>query len=169
MKLNNRLVMETSVAASLVIFGVVIKNTFEQIGEPNHPVGKPFGMLLFVGGWIYTAYILSIRKSNKVAFILPCVGILGAVVMMKQYMAKKEKPPMAFKAIFAISWLVLGFMAGNHLPGPIKYSGLLASLMVVVSMLKILPHQREKKIVDGPGMPLFVIGWVVLVFLNSSR
>jgi len=169
MKLNNRLVMETSIAALLVIFGVVTKNTLEQLGEPDHPIGKPFGMLLFASGWIYTAYILSKNKPNKIAFILPSMAILGSVIMMKQYMSKKETPPMVFPLIFAASWIVLGGMVGNHLPGNLKYSGLIASVLVLVSMMKILPLQREKKVVDGPGWPLFVISWVIIIGLNSSR
>ena len=169
MRLNNRLVMETSIAALLVIFGVVTKNSFEQLGMPNHPIGKPLGMLLFVVGWIYTAYVLSINKPNKALFVLASLGIVIAVVMMKQFMEKKQVPPMAFPLIFAISWLILGYMSGNHLSGNIKYSGLLASLLVLVSMMKILPFQRKHNIVDGPGLPLFVIAWVIIVFLNSNR
>jgi hypothetical protein len=169
MKLNNRLVLETSIAAMLVIFGVVIKNSLEQLGMPNHPVGKPIGMLCFVVGWIYTAYILSVNKSNKMMFILASAGVLISVMMMKQYMMKKQAPPMIFPAIFAISWIVLGLMTGNHLSGSMKYFGLLASALVLVSMMKILPFQRKNKIIDGPGMPLFVIAWVILVFMNSNR
>lgn len=169
MRLNNRLVIETSIAALLVIFGVVTKNSFEQMGIPNHPIGKPLGMLLFIVGWIYTAYILSINKPNKILFVLASLGIVVAVIMMKQYMDKKQTPPMAFPIIFAISWLILGLMSGNHLSGNIKYVGLLASLLVLLSMMNILPLQRKHNVVDGPGLPLFVIAWVIIVFLNSNR
>jgi len=68
-----------------------------------------------------------------------------------------------------IAWIVLGVMVGNHLPGRAKYIGLIASAMVLGSMMKVLPYQREEKVVDGPGMPLFVIAWVILIGLNSSR
>jgi hypothetical protein len=169
MRLNNRLVVETSIAALLVIFGVVTKNSFEQLGMPNHPIGKPLGMLLFIVGWIYTAYILSINKPNKALFVLASLGIVVAVMMMKQYMEKKQTPPMAFPIIFAVSWLILGFMSGNHLSGNIKYAGLFASLLVLLSMMNMLPLQRKHNVIDGPGMPLFVVAWVIIVFLNSSR
>jgi len=169
MRLNNRLVVETSIAALLVIFGVVTKNSFEQLGMPNHPIGKPLGMLLFIVGWIYTAYILSINKPNKALFVLASLGIVVAVMMMKQYMEKKQTPPMAFPIIFAVSWLILGFMSGNHLSGNMKYAGLFASLLVLLSMMNMLPLQRKHNVIDGPGMPLFVVAWVIIVFLNSSR
>jgi lipid-A-disaccharide synthase-like uncharacterized protein len=169
MRLNNELVLKTSLAAALVVFGVVIKNSFEQMGTPNHMIGKPLGMGLFLLGWVYTAYILSKNKSNKHIFILSSVGIALSVMMMKQYMGKKQTPPMIFPVIFAVSWIVLGLMTSNHLPGNLKYVGLMASLLVLVSMMKILPFQRKNSIVDGPGMPLFVMAWVILIFSNSNR
>jgi hypothetical protein len=36
-------------------------------------------------------------------------------------------------------------------------------------MMVILPFQRTNNIVDGPGQPLFVIAWVILIMLNSNR
>lgn len=169
MKIDNNLLIQTSIAAILVIFGVVTKNSYEQLGFPNHPIGKPIGMGMFIIGWIYTAYILSINKPNKLMVILPSIGIVIAVMMMKQYMVKKQTPPMVFPLIFAISWIILGSHVGNHLSGNQKYIGLFASLLVLLSMMHILPFQRTNNIVDGPGMPLFVIAWVIFILLNSNR
>ena len=169
MKIDTNLLIQTSIASCLVIFGVVTKNSFEQLGFPNHPIGKPVGMGMFVIGWIYVAYILSINKPNKLMVILPSIGIVIAVMMIKQYMVKKQTPPMVFPLIFAISWIILGLHVGNHLSGNQKYIGLFASLLVLLSMMHILPFQRTNNIVDGPGMPLFVIAWVIFIILNSNR
>tara|TARA_B110000285_G_C15071722_1_gene588354 strand:+ start:504 stop:1013 length:510 start_codon:yes stop_codon:yes gene_type:complete len=169
MNLNTNLLIQTSIAAILVIFGVVIKNSVEQLGFPNHRIGKPLGMGMFIIGWIYTAYILSINKPNKLLFILPSAGILISVLMMKQYMNKKESPPIIFPLLFSISWIILCFGVGNHLSGNKQFLGLFASLLVLLSMMKILPFQRKNNIVDGPGMPLFVIAWVIIIILNSNR
>ena len=169
MQINTNLLIQTFIAACLVIFGVVTKNSFEQLGFPNHPIGKPIGMGMFIMGWIYTAYILSINKPNKLMFILPSALIVMSVMMMKQYMVKKQNPPMVFPAIFALSWIILGLNAGNHLVGNQKYLGLFASFLVLLSMMVILPFQRKNKIIDGPGLPLFVIAWVILIILNSNR
>jgi hypothetical protein len=169
MQINTNLLIQTFIAACLVIFGVVTKNSFEQLGFPNHPIGKPIGMGMFIMGWIYTAYILSINKPNKLMFILPSALIVMSVMMMKQYMVKKQNPPMVFPAIFALSWIILGLNAGNHLVGNQKYLGLFASFLVLLSMMVILPFQRTNNIVDGPGQPLFVIAWVILIILNSNR
>ena len=169
MQIDNNLLIQTAIAACLVIFGVVTKNSSEQLGFPNHPIGKPLGMGMFIMGWIYTAYILSKNKPNKLMFILPSIGIVIAVMIMKTYMVKKQTPPMILPAIFAISWIILGLSVGNHLSGYQKYIGLFASLLVLLSMMKILPYQRTNNVIDGPGQPLFVIAWVILILLNSNR
>jgi hypothetical protein len=169
MILRNSLVKETSIAALFVILGVVIKNSIEQLGAPNHPIGAPLGMMFFVLGWIYTAYILSVQKPNKMLFVLASAGVLFSVIIMKKFMSKNKTPPMIFPTIFSISWIALGLLAGNHLSGSMKYVGLVASVLVLLSMLMVLPMQRKKKVIDGPGMPMFVIAWVILVFVNSSR
>ena len=169
MRIDTNLLIQTSIAACLVIFGVVTKNSFEQIGYPNHPIGKPVGMGMFVIGWIYTAYILSINKPNKLLFILPSIGIVTAVMLMKPYMIAKQTPPIILPLAFALSWIIIGLSVGNHLDGSHKYIGVVASLLVLVSMMRVLPYQRTHDIVDGPGQPMFVIAWVVLIILNSNR
>jgi hypothetical protein len=169
MKLNNKLVCGTTIAALLVIFGVVVKNTFEQMGLPDHKIGKPLGMAMFVLGWVYTAYILSMYKSDKWMFWAASAGVVVAVMMMKEYMAAKKTTPAVLPALFAASWVALGLLVSNHLTGAMKYSGLLASAMVLVSMMGMLPVQRAQCIVDGPGMPLFVIAWGIIVGLNGLR
>lgn len=169
MKISKNLLIKTSVAALLVIYGVVTKNSFEQLGMPDHPIGKPLGMGMFAVGWFYTAYILSLGKPNKLMFVLPSLAIIGSVVKMKEYMAKKETPPTIFPLAFAASWIILGLGVGNHLTGNQKYFGLSASLLVLASMMKVLPFQRENNVVDGPGLPMFVVAWFIIVILNSMR
>jgi hypothetical protein len=178
MKLDNNIALQSTFASLLVIFGVVTKNSFEQMGQPDHPIAQPIGMTLFVIGWLYVAYVLSIGK-NKALFFIPALLILGSVLMMKKHMNDNQQSeeqigapvevPMVYPATFALAWLVLGFAVGNHLSGAMKYLGLLATLFVLVSMMNMLPYQRENCVVDGPGMPLFVIAWGIIVFLNASR
>jgi len=170
MNLNVELLSQTSLAAAMVIFGVVTKNSLEQMGMANHMPGKMIGMGLFLLGWILTAYTLSKGKQNKlICFALPSTLIVGSVMMMKKYMMEGKNPPMVFPLIFAASWAMLGYNASNHLSGNMRYAGLVAAGLVLLSMLMILPYQRKNNIIDGPGMPLFVIAWGILVLVNSYR
>tara|TARA_B110000008_G_scaffold271592_1_gene303250 strand:+ start:127 stop:642 length:516 start_codon:yes stop_codon:yes gene_type:complete len=162
-------VLHTSVAAVLVISGVVMKNSFEQLKMPNHAIGKPLGMLLFTLGWIYTAKVLSDDRQSKMWFIVPSLTILVSVMVMKHYMQKGNNPPMILPLLFAISWILLGAKVGEHRIDYLKYTGLAASILVLLSMMVSLPWQRSVCVVDGPGMPLFVAAWGIIILLNSSR
>jgi hypothetical protein len=174
MKLNQNLLRKTSVASLMVLSGVVVKNSLEQMGQPNHSVGKPLGMVLFGLGWLLVARALSSGRRNKMKTVVPCLLILASVVMMKEKVKlPKVVPGMIRKVllplVFAGAWVVLGLNVSKHLPGNKKYYGLAASAAVLVSMMYALPLQRKKCVVDGPGMPLFTLAWVIVSVLNSWR
>ena len=78
---------------------------------------------------------------------------------MKKLM-KKGEDPMPLPIIFAGAWLMLGYSVE-----PIY--GTFAAILVLISMLVSLPWQRKNNVIDGPGMPLFVIAWFMLAFLNA--
>jgi hypothetical protein len=170
MKLDNEKVVYTTISSLMVIVGVVLKNTFEQLGQPNHQIAKPLGMGLFVLGWIGTGYNFSLNQPDKLHYRLVwgcCAAIVAAVIMMKKAMTKGENPHMVLPIVFSLAWLYLGYSSSHILSGLMKYSGLSASVSVLVSMLMALPWQRQNGVIDGPGLPLFVIGWQILVYLNS--
>jgi len=161
-----------AIAATLVIGGVVTKNSFEQLGVPNHPVGKPTGMALFIVGWLLAAYILSSGRTTtlaKAAVVLSCLGILGSVLRMKAVMSKGGKPNMIFPLIFALSWVVLSVLSAQGLPLWGQAAGVAAAALVLGSMMGLLPKQRKHAVVDGPGMPMFTGAWVIVVALNALK
>jgi hypothetical protein len=160
----------SAVAAALVINGVVTKNSFEQIGAPNHPVGKPVGMAMFVAGWLIAAYAFGLAKKSpamRVGAAGASLSILAAVMWMKEQMSKGKKPGMVAPAMFVLGWLALGLIAAAGLPMWGQVLGVGAAGLVVGSMMGVLPFQRKKGIVDGPGMPMFTLAWVLIVGLNA--
>jgi membrane-associated HD superfamily phosphohydrolase len=173
-KLNEHLLFHTTIAALLVIFGVIVKNSFEQLNKNNHPWGKlisgqHLGKILFISGWLYTAFILSKNKKNSHILSLSSLAILIVVMIMKYLMNNNKNVPFYLPLIFAFSWLILGYNVGSHFNGLLKYSGLISSILVILSMMVTLPFQRMFNIVDGPGMPLFIFAWVIIIFINSMR
>tara|TARA_B110000261_G_C13055071_1_gene345807 strand:+ start:498 stop:968 length:471 start_codon:yes stop_codon:yes gene_type:complete len=156
------------VSATMVICGVILTNSIEQIGMSNNPIGRALGMLLFVIGWVYIAYVFSINKNNKLLlFVLPSLGVVVSVMMMKKYMEQGVEIPSSLPMLFVVSWIVFGYATGNHLLGYKKYIGIIASCMVISSMMKLLPYKREMNMVDG--LPMFVMTWVIFILLNSNR
>jgi hypothetical protein len=89
------------------------------------------------------------------------LGVVVAVMAMKKF--KGILPMPVVGALFMLSWLVLGYASNK------KMMGLLASLMVILSMVVVLPKQRELCVVDGPGYALlFPFAWVVLMVANNK-
>lgn len=169
LKLNKSIFFHTCAASMMVVYGVVSKNSASQLKLPqSHPLGM-LGTALFVIGWLYTAYALSLMRKNKVLFVVFSLLILSAVMIMKRYMINKMMPPMILPAIFALSWIGLGYITSMHLKGSMKWSGLLVSALVITSMMKILPMQRKLCVVDGPGFVMFSCAWMILTVLNSMR
>jgi uncharacterized membrane protein len=169
--LDNTLLAITGVSALLVIGGVSAKNTSEQLSlaTEHTSILKNLGMGAFVIGWILCAYALSKGKDNKLMFILSSLGVLVSVITMKMMKENNNSIHMALPIIFAVSWLVLGLGAGNHLGGIAQYSGVIATALVIGSMMYSLPFQRANNNADGPGAYMFGLAWVIITFLNSMR
>ena len=117
--------------------------------------------------------IPSLKNSiNQLKNDMPIQYVVGQTEFMgmKYFLGKNKKIPMLLPAIFAIAWIILGFNVGSHLKNNnMKYLGLLATILVLISMMGILPFQRKHNIIDGPGMPLFVIAWAVIILVNSAK
>lgn len=184
-----------SIAALMVIFGVVMKNSAEQLGMKIDSPLSLAGVAAFAIGWVWNAYILSKgRDKNLHKFCLAggSLGVLGSVAMMKKRMLDEKKKAESkdsnknnnnkdnnntqeklsmqnLKIIFIICWVAIGMCVGSHLDNNCKYCGLIATGCVLASMLHNLPLQRKLNVVDGPGMPLFVIAWIIIVILNSMN
>ena len=156
--------------ATCVIAGVVIKNSLEQMGQKEH-YGTNIGMALFLGGWCFVAYGIGKNQNNtnRMLAILSSLVIVGAVMGMKSYMTNKETPPMWLPGTFALAWILLGYSSSKGTLLQDKLMGVFAGVLVGISMLVILPWQRKNKIIDGPGMPLFVLAWVLLVASSAKK
>lgn len=163
-QLDDGKLMRGVLAGMLITFGVVAKNTSEQASSLPYGLKNilpVLGMIMFVGGWALEAYTLGEGKpmKDKLKFIIPSAVIVVVVMLMKKMM-KAGKNPMPLPIIFAVSWLLLGFFVQ-------PMYGTLAAVFVLLSMLISLPWQRKSGVIDGPGMPLFVIAWFMLAFLNA--
>ena len=168
--INEQVLLNTALGATAVVSGVVVKNTYEQLGDANNEIAMPIGMALFVLGWVFTAYNTASGRSPLYASLCAgaSIGILGVVMYMKHLMKKGKKVPMILPIVFGVLWIVLGYSVASHLHQlNYKVLGVLAGVCVILSMLVVLPWQRKKGVVDGAGMPLFVLAWAIVCYLNS--
>ena len=154
-------VKATSLAATLITTGVILKNSSEQMKNAPEFMAK-LGMLCFISGWAGMAWSLSIGKDKMLNFGASA-AIVSAVLLMKNKMKNKEDVPMVLPIMFALGWIALGYNMNN------QKLGLSAAALVLFSMLYLLPLQRAQGIVDGPGMPLFVVAWFLIIYSNSRK
>lgn len=158
-------------SAAAIVGGVVAKNSTEQLGGRLHPelsqAGTALGSTLFVGGWVAMAYYLAQQQRSpmkKAQLAIPSLLIMTSVMMMKS--GQQQAVPMELLAtVFAGSWVALGYFGA---PVGMKSAGLSVSALVLLSMMVFLPQQRAMGVVDGPGLPLFVLAWVVFLQLRNS-
>ena len=168
---------ESAVAAVGVISGVVMKNTYEQMGQSGHIVSSIVGPALFLGGWVQAARVLS-EKDNDGNIMMSqrtylafasCAAIAFAVILIKKSMADGVPVPKIAPMMFVGGWAVVGYLSGYEFNDNMcLLLRALIPVLVVLSMKILMPFQRANGIVDGPGLPLFVAAWGIFVYLNSK-
>ncbi len=172
LKFNNRLGI-TIIAVLLIIFGVVIENSHDQV-KKRFKYGDKFGLVLFILGWATLAYIIGKHlPKHKIHIYISCATIALSAISMKIMMKQiKKKIPLVLPALFIIGWLVFGWMMAqdrpyNSLYPYMKYIGFVPALIVLIVMLFIMPRQRTECNVDGPGLPLFTIALAMVVVVTN--
>ena len=151
-------------AALIVILGAITKMGGAQQFDGTEMSWAMAGVPFFLVGWVAVAYILTAKKKNvtvKTTIWILASLIVASAMAKKMYKMKGKSPPAILPLIFAASWMVLGWTAGREI-------GLVAAAAIVISMLVLLPMQRKKQVVDGPGMALFTLGWTLLMYSNAT-
>jgi hypothetical protein len=157
-----------ALAAAVVLSGTIAEYSISQSGWGEN-VAKLTGFPLYVVGWILVAVALAKGKpdeTTKQAAIWICSAVIAVTALIAvTYMSEGKAPPLAYPILFGLAWLLLGWLAGNSVLGSV--AGLLGAAAVVFSTVFLMPLQRSYGVVDGPGMPLLVVGWVLVVFAHS--
>lgn len=163
------------IGAIAVIIAVIIKNGNTQLIKHSNVElmtkdnSKMVGTTLFVLGWALVAYTLGVKSSNPMMIYLTSAAIVGAVMMMMNSKESGQAPMMMWPVIFAVGWISLGYFSSMHSSTNFgRTMGMVAPVLVLLSMMLTLPYQRENCMVDGPGMALFALGWVALAIGNTA-
>ncbi len=164
-KLDQKKLLLTGLGALAVITGVILKNSAEQLKQPESIYGTWLGPAIFIGGWALVAYSISGNRFDPFVW-LPVIGIVAAVMMMMMARKKKQTPSMIWGILFIVGWLAFayGVGKGNNIKLFLTFG---STMLVFASMLYFLPKQREKCVVDGPGFTLFTLAWVGIAIANA--
>lgn len=174
---NQNILAWSALGAAGVVSGVVAKNSMEQLNKQSGIVGPG----LFVAGWLVFLFaVVSGLDGNgmfaKVQSAVAVAMIVGSVLYMKQQMAAGKDVAWYIGMLFPIGWVLLAYTVGlggldgianANVTGTKSLLSFSAAAAVLLSMMWSLPWQRKHCIVDGPGMPLFVAAWAMLIGANS--
>ena len=153
---------------------------------PNNTTATMVGASLFAAGW---AQIITTFRNNETRnnehknhlTVLSIVTMMSAMTVRMLVDSKKSmKTVVPVGIIFMASWLLIGRMIGQkkiegtkNEEGNYEESssniGLIAPILVFVSMFIVNRIERPKSIASGIGLPLFVSAWTALSIVNSVK
>lgn len=176
-------IKEVLLPAAAVVTGVALKMSVKNFPNPTAEIleyAPMAGVLMFCSGWAGVARAMTFKngiyqnnvKSQiilvSITFIL--VAVLG---MQSNYSSIPDSWRKLLPLVFGLGWLGLGFGASrkegqaNKKSNSAEYIGLTAGALVIASMLFMLPWQRKYNMVDGLGLPVFVVAWFALSYVHA--
>lgn len=147
------------------------------------------GVPLFTLGWvlIITSFLKNGTRASKYKNLLvgSSIGVYSMAMLARMMMdaGNSETPLTLTKMVFMVCWLVIGVLIGtkgeevpeesveepSEKPSHIRALGLLPPLLVFLSMTSINKMERPRSMASGPGLPLFMMAWVILSLVNSVK
>lgn len=167
MELNSKLFLHTSLASSMLLLSHMAKNSATQFGPQRDDLTGVVGLLLYAIAWAYLIYALTMgRTDDKWWYIIPGVLIWMSAMFMR-FLEENGKRVPIIHFVYIAGWFVLGYAISKHLTDGKQYLGLTIGACTTLAMGFFLPKQRKNCTVDGPGLPIFMLGCVMATFLNS--
>lgn len=147
------------------------------------------GMPLFTLGWglVIMGFLKNTTRASKyrTGLAVASVGVYMAAMLSRMLMdaGKSGVHLHVSKLMFLASWLVVGSLIGmkqhmateertghDELHSPLIHGlGFVPPALVVLSMMSVNTMERPRGVASGPGMPVFMLSWVILSLVNSVR
>ena len=165
MAFDKRLLGISAAGSLLISVGVMIKNGMKQAGQSSTAT-KAIGTVFFILGWVIMALVTGASGASPTKLILSLLAtvmIVVGVILSNE----SEKLKMIGGPLFMIGWVLFGIVVGMGKSAIGKAMGFVAAALVLISMVVVLPKQREQKVIDGPGMPMFTLAWVLISAANA--
>ena len=168
--INSSKFLPTFLAGVGVMTAVMIKNGMKQMDKDKNMIGP----IMFVISWLLVGYFIG-KELDKQELITTGLSVMTIIASVFYMMSEKEKDPedvnnnlmYLAQMMFVISWVLLGFNVSKDKNNTAIVLGFSAPVLVILSMMVALPLQRKHKVIDGPGMALFVLAWVALSVANA--
>ena len=156
---------------------------------PSKQMQMVSGMPLFTLGWVLVilGFVKNDTRPHKYRNLLAVasVGVYAAAMITRMLMdaGKTGLPMHASKLKFLACWLTIALLMGMkkvssdspaedseevHSP-TIHGLAFLPPALVVMSMMSVNNMERPRGMASGPGMPMFLMAWVILSLVNSLQ
>lgn len=169
--MNQELFLKTLTASLFIMVSGMIEYGGEEINAGY--AAKSLGTILFILGWLGILYLTGYKNGNFLMFPVITASIIIISMLVIAWSRNKygwENTPKwctMFYVTFAIGWVAFAYAISIGKPNIVLWFSLLASGMTIFSTMVLLPYQRPRCIVDGPGISLFVLTWVFVSIVNS--
>lgn len=135
----------------------------------NTEATKVFGMIFLIFGWIIVSYVVGFTGSVDI-IRTPLAMLFGAGIAVSTIVNNEIKRELSKKislASYIILLLAFGYTLGIGKPAFSMLLGMISVILIIVSNTYLLPMQREENMIDGPGMSMNVLGWILMIIGNS--
>ena len=177
MELKKEVFINSLFGSITIIIGVMLAEHAHEMYLPIFAPLTMIGMMTFMLGWYLFTKKSEAKNHNMVQLSAVMVIVFAMVSNLMMMMGKSSA---IFGVLFALSWLMLGYYVGERKSGDKdmcrQYFAYMGSLMIVISMAILNNWQRSnlngnvgKGYVYGPGVPMFVLGWMFITLANSMK
>jgi peptidoglycan/LPS O-acetylase OafA/YrhL len=157
--------------AIIIILSIIINNGSNQLDKARGRPSSNHMFFLSIVIFIFGCFMLAVSlgknvEKTKFVYVSSAIIVFSVTVMMSIIKFKKSDNKniiMGITGLFITGLLSLGYYSAGKNGMLLTLS---SSICIIISILFILPWQRNNKIIDGPGMPLFTGSFVLLALGN---
>lgn len=139
--------------------GLVVLYTTKQLGiKKRYELLKTAAVLLYIGGWCAWSAGAALVTADPLRRAL--VLGLSATVVVSTLVLYRVPGSVSGMVGFVAGWAGLAGVLGSSRQ---RYALPITGAAAVASGMAVMPWQRARGLVDGPGLPLQAGGWALLV------
>lgn len=183
-QINDKKFMWSILGAFLVSAGMLIKNGYHSLRFPAISIGYKLGPILTSLGWIVTALSIATTAKSLSLFNLQmdqhgalAMFAIGLVFWSSAQMNKYQtcdtsvdsQCPNYLIAAYSGGYVLLALALAmqSKFKWLNTFLASIAALLMICCKLGVLPAQRLKGMVDGPGYTMYTAAWGLIALSNS--
>jgi len=165
--INRTRLLQMFLAAVLIVTGLSLASTAKEavaLTKEMRYILTILGMVLFIGGWLMVGYRFYQTIPEQAMYFFPAIV---AIIISTLLMRFANVTPWLSYPLYIVGWAIFGWVISKHIDGSDRWLGPSASILAVISMVGLLPWQRQNNVVDGLGLPLYVGSWVLVSIVHA--